>query len=103
MTWYGVGLAGSAWRASCPSPPTMLRSSVTSRTGVRSASIGGATTSGRRSGPAAKQDDALKLSRTPGRVGPVPTPGQDTDEVLEAVLGLDHAAIQKLRADRVVA
>jgi formyl-CoA transferase len=45
----------------------------------------------------------IKLSCTPGRVGPVPTPGQHTNEVLEAVLGLDHAAIQKLRADRVVA
>jgi formyl-CoA transferase len=45
----------------------------------------------------------IKLSRTPGRVRPVPTPGQHTDEVLEAVLGLGHAAIQKLRADRVVA
>src|SRR5580693_2096899 len=28
----------------------------------------------------------IKLSRTPGRVGPVPTPGQHTNEVLEAVL-----------------
>jgi crotonobetainyl-CoA:carnitine CoA-transferase CaiB-like acyl-CoA transferase len=45
----------------------------------------------------------IKLSRTPGRVGPVPTPGQHTNEVLEAVLGLDHSAIEKLRADRVVA
>src|SRR6266478_5532228 len=46
---------------------------------------------------------SIKLSRTPGRVGPVPTPGQHTSDVLGAVLGLDHAAIQKLRADGVVA
>src|SRR6266446_857944 len=45
----------------------------------------------------------IKLSKTPGRVGPVPTPGQHTSDVLGAVLVLDHAAIQKLRADGVVA
>src|SRR4029077_13366799 len=31
----------------------------------------------------------IKLSRTPARVGPVPTPGQHTDEVLGRLLGYD--------------
>jgi crotonobetainyl-CoA:carnitine CoA-transferase CaiB-like acyl-CoA transferase len=40
----------------------------------------------------------IKMSRTPGRVGPVPTPGQHTDDVLRQVLGLDGPAIEALRA-----
>jgi crotonobetainyl-CoA:carnitine CoA-transferase CaiB-like acyl-CoA transferase len=40
----------------------------------------------------------IKMSRTPGRVGPVPTPGQHTDDVLREVLGLDGPAIEALRA-----
>ena len=39
----------------------------------------------------------IKLSRTPGRIGPVPTPGQHTAEVLSRVLGYDAAAIDELR------
>ena len=31
----------------------------------------------------------MKMSKTPGRVGPVPTPGQHTDEVLGELLGYD--------------
>jgi crotonobetainyl-CoA:carnitine CoA-transferase CaiB-like acyl-CoA transferase len=45
----------------------------------------------------------IKLSRTPGRVAPVPTPGQHTDEILEHVLGLDRPAIEALRRDCVIA
>ncbi len=39
----------------------------------------------------------IKLSKTPGRLGPVPTPGQHTVEVLRDVLGYDAAAIDALR------
>jgi crotonobetainyl-CoA:carnitine CoA-transferase CaiB-like acyl-CoA transferase len=45
----------------------------------------------------------IKLSKTPGRVGPVPTPGQHTDEILHGVLGLDAAAVAALRRDRAIA
>jgi crotonobetainyl-CoA:carnitine CoA-transferase CaiB-like acyl-CoA transferase len=41
----------------------------------------------------------IKLSRTPGRLGPVPTPGQHTDEVLGSVLGYDDETIESLRGE----
>jgi len=44
----------------------------------------------------------IKLSKTPGRVGAVPTPGEHTDQVLGDVLGLDRAAIDALRRDRAI-
>ncbi|HVQ76492.1 MAG TPA: CoA transferase [Candidatus Binatia bacterium] len=40
----------------------------------------------------------VKLSKTPGRVGPVPTPGQHTGEVLGELLGYDRAALETLRS-----
>ena len=40
----------------------------------------------------------VKLSKTPARVGPVPTPGQHTDEVLGGLLGYDRAVIDTLRS-----
>ena len=39
----------------------------------------------------------IKLSRTPARVGPVPTAGQHTDEVLGRLLGYDAARLDALR------
>jgi crotonobetainyl-CoA:carnitine CoA-transferase CaiB-like acyl-CoA transferase len=40
----------------------------------------------------------VKLSKTPARVGPVPTPGQHTDEVLRGVLGYEQGALDALRS-----
>jgi crotonobetainyl-CoA:carnitine CoA-transferase CaiB-like acyl-CoA transferase len=40
----------------------------------------------------------VKMSKTPGRVGPVPTPGQHTDEVLGRLLDYDAAKLSALRA-----
>jgi len=45
----------------------------------------------------------IKMSKTPGRVGPVPTPGQDTDEVLGQLLGFDTTTLSGLRAAKVIA
>ena len=39
----------------------------------------------------------IKMSKTPGRIGPVPTPGQHTDEIIARVLGYDTTAIGELR------
>jgi crotonobetainyl-CoA:carnitine CoA-transferase CaiB-like acyl-CoA transferase len=44
----------------------------------------------------------IKLSKTPGRLGVVPTPGQHTDEILGRVLGYDAATIDGLRAQGAV-
>jgi formyl-CoA transferase len=45
----------------------------------------------------------VKLSKTPARVGPVPTPGQHTDEVLGRLLGYDRAALDALRTAGAIA
>ena len=45
----------------------------------------------------------VKMSKTPGRVGPVPTPGQHTDELLGRLLGYDRDALGALRQQGVIA
>jgi crotonobetainyl-CoA:carnitine CoA-transferase CaiB-like acyl-CoA transferase len=45
----------------------------------------------------------IKMSKTPGRVGSVPTPGQHTDEVLSRLLGYDRASLAELRQAKVIA
>jgi crotonobetainyl-CoA:carnitine CoA-transferase CaiB-like acyl-CoA transferase len=45
----------------------------------------------------------VKLSKTPAQVGPVPTVGQHTDEVLGGLLGYDGAALMALRSAGVIA
>ena len=45
----------------------------------------------------------IKMSKTPGRIGPVPTPGQHTDEVLSGILGYDRATLEELRRAKVIA
>jgi crotonobetainyl-CoA:carnitine CoA-transferase CaiB-like acyl-CoA transferase len=44
----------------------------------------------------------VKMSATPGRVGPVPTPGQHTDEVLGGILDFDAAKLKALRQAKVI-
>jgi len=44
----------------------------------------------------------IKMSKTPGRVGHVPTPGEHTDEVLSGILGYDAARLAALRAEQVI-
>ncbi|MGY8993879.1 MAG: CaiB/BaiF CoA transferase family protein [Rhodospirillales bacterium] len=46
---------------------------------------------------------AIKMSATPGRVGPVPTAGQHTDEVLSGLLGYDEALLDDLRQAKAIA
>jgi crotonobetainyl-CoA:carnitine CoA-transferase CaiB-like acyl-CoA transferase len=45
----------------------------------------------------------VKMSATPGHVGPVPTPGQHTDEVLGSLLEFDAAKLASLRQAKVIA
>ena len=45
----------------------------------------------------------VKLSKTPARVGAVPTPGQHTDEVLGRLLGYDRAALDAHRTAGAIA
>jgi len=45
----------------------------------------------------------VKMSKTPGRIGPVPTPGQHTDEIISSVLGYDSSAISSLRSAGAIA
>ena len=42
----------------------------------------------------------IKMSKTPGRVGHVPTPGEHTDELLSSILGYDRATLAELRQRR---
>jgi CoA:oxalate CoA-transferase len=44
----------------------------------------------------------IKMSKTPGRVGHVPTPGEHTDELLSSILGYDKPTLQGLRAANVI-
>jgi crotonobetainyl-CoA:carnitine CoA-transferase CaiB-like acyl-CoA transferase len=46
---------------------------------------------------------AVKMSATPGRIGPVPTPGEHTDEILGALLGYDAGILKSLRESKVIA
>jgi crotonobetainyl-CoA:carnitine CoA-transferase CaiB-like acyl-CoA transferase len=43
------------------------------------------------------------MSKTPGRVGHVPTPGEHTDAVLSAILGYDAPTLATLREEKVIA
>ncbi len=45
----------------------------------------------------------IKMSKTPGRVGHVPTPGEHTDEILSSLLGYGRSALDELRAAKVIA
>jgi len=44
----------------------------------------------------------IKMSKTPGRVGHVPTPGEHTDELLSSILGYDKPMLQELRTANVI-
>jgi crotonobetainyl-CoA:carnitine CoA-transferase CaiB-like acyl-CoA transferase len=67
----------------------------------------GAQDAGQDGGPGRRRDvprrATIKMSRTLGGVGPVPTPGQHTDEVLPRLLGYDQATLAELRQAKVIA
>ncbi len=44
----------------------------------------------------------VKMSKTPGRVGPVPTPGQHTDDVLTVLLDFDAQRLASLRKAKII-
>ena len=44
----------------------------------------------------------IKMSKTPGRVGHVPVPGEHTDAVLSSILGYDAATLATLRQEKVI-
>jgi crotonobetainyl-CoA:carnitine CoA-transferase CaiB-like acyl-CoA transferase len=46
---------------------------------------------------------AVKMSATPGRIGPVPSPGQHTDEILTSLLNYDATHLRSLRSAKVIA
>jgi crotonobetainyl-CoA:carnitine CoA-transferase CaiB-like acyl-CoA transferase len=46
---------------------------------------------------------AVKMSATPGRIGPVPTPGEHTDEILAKLLDYDAAQLKALRGAKIIA
>jgi len=46
---------------------------------------------------------AVKMSATPGRIGPVPTPGEHTDEILSSLLGYDAQSLKSLREAKIIA
>jgi len=45
----------------------------------------------------------IKMSKTPGRLGPMPTPGQHTDEIVANVFDYNPAAIADLRGAGAIA
>ena len=46
---------------------------------------------------------AVKMSATPGRIGPVPSPGEHTDEILTSLLDYDVERLKSLRAAKIIA
>jgi CoA:oxalate CoA-transferase len=45
---------------------------------------------------------SIKFSKTPGNLGPVPTPGQHTEEILSKLLNYNSTKIEQLRAQVVI-
>lgn len=45
---------------------------------------------------------SIKLSDAPGKLGPVPMPGQHTQEILSGLLGYDSEKISRLRAEQAI-